>query len=132
MDLITISQEKDSQFRTEIRRHIFFSDMSVDDGGKDEAPSPAELLVSSLGACIGMTINTYCKSHGYSTDNLEVSMTYLLADQPKRIKNITVDITLPENFPANRKQAIHNSIKTCVIYNTISPDTEIDIELQED
>ena len=131
MDLITISQEKGSKFKTRIRNHEFFSDMAISDGGNDEAPSPAELLVSSLGTCLGMTINSYCETHGYDSDNIGLSMTYVLDNNPKRIKNITIDIELPENFPDNRKQAILNSMKSCVIFNSLSKETEIDIEIDD-
>jgi putative redox protein len=130
MDLISISQEKDSKFCIEIRNHVFYSDMSVQDGGKDEAPSPAEFLVSSLGACIGMIINTYCQLHGHTSENIGLSMTYVLADNPKRIQNITIDIALPEYFPEDRRQAILNSVKSCVIFNTLSENTEIDIDFE--
>lgn len=131
MDLITVSQENGSLFKTTIRNHELCSDMAVTDGGHDEAPSPAEFLVSSLGACIGMTINTYCTAHGYDSENIEISMTYLLNDEPKMIKNITADIALPENFPCDRKKAIMNLIKLCPIYNSLHPDIDIDIELEE-
>jgi putative redox protein len=130
MDLISITQEKDSKFEIQIRNHSFFSDMSVKDGGKDEAPSPAELLVSALGACIGMIVNSYCRSHGYSSENLGLSMTYVLTDHPKRIKNITLDIALSESFPQDRRKAILNSIKSCVIFNSLSENTEIDIDFE--
>jgi len=131
MDLISITQEKDSKFKTEIRKHSFYSDMSIKDGGNDEAPSPADLLVSSLGSCIGMIIQRYCVTHGYETEGLDLSMTYLLNDNPKMIKNITVDIELPESFPQNRQQAILNSVKTCVIYNSLNKDIDIDIEIED-
>lgn len=130
MDLISIAQEKDSKFGIRIRNHSFCSDMSVKDGGRDEAPSPAELLVSSLGACIGMTINLYCTCHGYTSENIGLSMTYVLTDHPKRIKNITIDIALSEDFPQDRRKAILNSIKSCVIYNSLSNDTEVDIDFE--
>ena len=60
MDLVSITQEKNSKFSVQVRNHTFTSDLSIRDGGNDEAPSPAEFFVGSLGACIGMTINTYC------------------------------------------------------------------------
>ena len=129
MDLITITHQKDSTFKARIRNHTFFSDMSVEDGGDGKAPSPAEFFVSSLGLCIGMIINIYCLTHGYNSENTEISMTYLLRNNPKRIKNITIDISLPDNFPAQKKQAIGKAIKTCVIYNSLHNDTEIDIEI---
>jgi putative redox protein len=130
MDLISITQEKNSLFKTEIRNHLFLSDMAVSDGGNDEAPAPAELLISALGTCIGMVINSYCVNHGYNTDNISISMTYMLADKPKRIKNITIDIALPENFPSEKQKVIMNLIKLCPIYNSLHPDMEIDIEFE--
>jgi putative redox protein len=131
MDLISITQEENSTFKSQIRKHEFLSDMAVRDGGNDEAPAPAEFLVSSLGNCIGMVIYSYCTAHGYSSQNINLSMTYLLADNPKRIKNITIDIALPENFPCERQKAIMNLIKLCPIYNSLHPDMEIDIEFEE-
>ena len=131
MDLISISQEQDLKFKTEIRQHEFFSDMSEKDGGKDRAPAPAEYLVSSLASCIGMTIELYCSSHGYDSGDIELSTTYVLNDKPKRIKNITIDIDMPDTFPANRRQAVLNAVKTCVIYNSLHPDIEVDIEIED-
>jgi len=131
MDLITISREKDLVFKSELRNHTFFSDMAVDDGGKDDAPSPADYLVCSLGSCFGMIIERYCQSHEYNSEGTEISMTYMLNDKPKAVKSITADIALPEDFPDDRKKAILNSIKTCVIFNTLSKDVEIDVEIED-
>jgi uncharacterized OsmC-like protein len=130
MDLISISQDKNSVFQSKIRQHAFLSDLSVADGGSDAAPSPADLVVSSLGFCIAMIIQRYCKTHGYSDKGIELSMTYLLNDKPKMINSITIDIALPEGFPSDRKQAILNSVKTCVIYNSLSKEVEIDIDFE--
>jgi uncharacterized OsmC-like protein len=131
MDLITITQENDSVFKSEFRKHRISSDLSVDDGGTDAAPSPADMVVSSLGFCIAMIIQRYCKSHGNSDKGIELSMTYLLNDKPKMINSITIDIALPDGFPNDRKSAILNSVKTCVIYNSLSDKVDIDIDFEE-
>jgi len=131
MDLISISQDKDTTFKTHIREHTFLSDMSIKDGGTDAAPSPADLVVSSLGFCIAMIIQRYCISHGHDDKGINLSMTYLLNDVPKMISSITIDIGLPEDFPQNKRQAILNSVKTCVIYNSLSKDVEIDIDFED-
>ena len=130
MDLISVSPQIDSIFKTRIRKHSFLSDMSIQDGGTDTAPSPAELLVSSLGFCIAMIIQRYCKSHGLSEKGINLSMTYLLTANPKMITSITIDIALPENFPPNKKKAILNAVKTCVIYNSLNDNVEIDIDFE--
>ena len=130
MDLISISQEKDSIFKTQIRKHCFSSDLSTEDGGTDAAPSPADFLASSLGLCIAMIIQRYCKSHGLDDTGINLSMTYLLKNNPKMISSITIDIALPENFPHHKKQAILNSVKTCVIFNSLDKNVEIDIDFE--
>jgi len=131
MDLISITQEKGTIFKSQIRNHSFLSDMSVKDGGTDKAPSPAELLVSALGFCIAMILQRYCESHGYDAQGINLSMTYLLNDSPKMISNITLDIGLPDNFPDDRRQALLNAVKTCVIYNSLNKNTLIDIEFED-
>jgi uncharacterized OsmC-like protein len=130
MDLIKITQDNESVFKSEFRKHRFLSDMSVDDGGSDAAPSPADMVVSSLGFCIAMIVQRYCKTHKYNDAGIELSMTYLLNAKPKMIKNITIDIALPDGFPDDRKSAILNSVKTCVIYNSLSKDVELDIDFE--
>jgi len=105
--------------------------MSLKDGGTDAAPSPADQVVSSLGSCIAMIIQRYCISHGYSDKGIELSMTYLLNDKPKMISSITIDIALPKDFPQGRRPAILNSVKTCVIYNSLSNDIDIDIDFED-
>lgn len=130
MDLISISQKEDTRFETKVRRHHFISDMSLTDGGSDAAPAPAEYLVASLGNCIGMVISSYCTAHNYGMEKIAISMTYMLADNPKRIQNITIDIELPENFPSEKKKVIMNLIKCCPIYNSLHPGMEIDIEFE--
>lgn len=131
MDLISISQTENSEFEASIRKHTIISDMSVADGGSDAAPSPAELIVSSLGFCIAMIIQRYCISHEFSDQGIELSMTYLLNEKPKMISSITIDIALPAGFPDNRKQAILNSVKSCVVYNSLSKDVDIDIDFED-
>jgi uncharacterized OsmC-like protein len=54
----------------------------------------------------------------------------MLNEKPKMISSITIDIALPDDFPENRKQAILNSVKTCVIYNSLSKEVEIDIDFE--
>jgi len=114
MDLISVSQVNKQKFKVNLRKHEFFADMSIQDKGEDQAPSPSELLVGAYGSCVGMIIHRYCESHGIESKDINLDMTFQLADNPKRIGNITVDVTLPEGFPEDRKKVVYNLAKTCV------------------
>ncbi|MFC1520924.1 OsmC family protein [Elusimicrobiota bacterium] len=129
MDLISVEQENGTKVNVSIRKHGFSSDMSSQDGGEDRAPSPAELLVGSLGACIAMVINRYCVAHKYDSEGINVSLTFELDKDPKRIKAITADVELPKNFPQDRRDAVKRVIETCPIHNTLHNPPQIDVEV---
>ncbi|MFC1596404.1 OsmC family protein [Planctomycetota bacterium] len=128
MDLMTITTSQGQESNIRVRGHEVSCDMSEKDGGRDRGPSPVELLAGSLGACIGMIVQTYCQRHGYEGD-VGVSLTIELADNPKRIANIVVDLEVPESVPEDRKQAIKRVAERCPIHETLKSPPGIDIDV---
>lgn len=130
MDLLTIEQVEDQEFEIQVRGHRVASDMGLDEDGHDLGPNPTELLVGSLGACIGMVVARYCKAIDSPTEGLSVYLTYQLAEKPKRVQSIVVDLELPTGFPEDRKPAIQRLIRACPVHGTLSQPPEIDIEIE--
>jgi uncharacterized OsmC-like protein len=128
MDLITVNRIEGLEFSVRVRGHDVKSDLSEKDGGRDRGPSPAELLASSLGACIAMMVQGYCRRHGYDGD-VGVSLTTELADKPKRIGRIVVDVELPEGVPEDKKEAIRRVAERCPIHETLKNPPELDIDI---
>ena len=128
MDLITVSRKEGLAFNISVRGHEVTSDMSTGDGGADAGPSPAELLASSLGACTAMIVQTYCKNHGYEGD-VEVSLTLQLADKPKRIERIVLDVEVPESVPEDKVETIKRVAEHCLVHETLKSPPGVDIEI---
>lgn len=129
MDLICVEPVEAPHFTIRVRQHQLSVDYSHSDGGKDRGPSPTEMLVGSLGTCIGMTVARYCQTVGCSTAGLEICLTFELPDTgAKRIKTIIVDVDLPEGFPPNRVSALARVVRDCPIHNTLTSPPQIDIE----
>ncbi|MHC4695447.1 MAG: OsmC family protein [Planctomycetota bacterium] len=128
MDLITVNRKDGLEFSIRVRGHDLNSDMSEKDGGRDQGPSPAELLAGSLGACIAMMVQGYCRRHGYEGD-VGVSLTMELADDPKRVGRIVVDLELPEGVPDGKKEAIKRVAERCPIHETLKNPPDLDIEV---
>ena len=128
MDLITIERKSGLEFEIQVRGHSLVADMSVDDGGQDGGLAPAELFASSLGACVAMMVQAYCDTHGYTDGNVGVSLTLELADDPKRIASIVIDVDLPDGFPDDRRDAVQRVAEHCVIHGTLSHPPRVDIE----
>ncbi len=129
MDLISIKQLNKKKFTINVRNHEICVDASVKDGGQDEAMSPVELLAGALGVCVGMMTYTYCSSHNLPSEGIELSVVPTLADKPKRIEALTVDLSLPEGVPEEKMDAILRVAKACVIHNTLQNKPNIDIDM---
>jgi putative redox protein len=129
MDLIEASQTSLREFKIRVRDHEVTADMSLVDGGKDGGMSPVELLVGALAACMGMTIQIYCSSHGLPCEGIEVNAVPAIATNPKRLENVALDITLPDGFPEDRRSAVLKVLRSCIIHRAFSDPPEIDAEL---
>jgi uncharacterized OsmC-like protein len=128
MDLITINRKADTAFAVQIRSHEVTSDMSEKDGGQDAGPSPVELLAGSLGACMAMMVQSYCKRHGYEGD-VGVNLTVELADSPKRIGRIVGDLELPDSVPEDKHEVIRRMAARCPVHETLKSPPGLDIDI---
>ncbi len=129
MNLISINRKEGLQFEIQVREHSFACDLSVEDGGEDKSPSPSEILAGSLGVCIAIMAQRYCDRHGYKDGEVSASLTYELADDPKRIGAITIDLEIPKDVPESRHDAIRRIAEACPIHGTLTHPPEIDMEI---
>ena len=129
MDLITVTRKEHLAFTVGVRGHEFTSDMSVSDGGCDAGPSPAEYLAGSLGACIAMMVQAYCDAHGYTDGDVGASLTVELADDPKRVGGIVLDLEVPEDLPADKREAVRRVAELCTIHETFEHPPRIDLDI---
>ncbi len=128
MDLITVTRKAGLQFGVGVRGHELSSDLSEQDGGRDQGPSPAELLAGSLGACIAIMVQGFCQRHEYEGD-VAVSLTIELADDPKRIGRIVGDLELPPGVPEAQHKAIKELVARCPIHETLRNPPSLDIDI---
>ncbi len=132
MDLITLKHEKGLCFSVEVRGHKFLVDMPKDSKGENQGPSPADLLASALGACMGMHMALYCQTVGLSCEGMEMNLVYNLVQEKdrKRIGAITIDVNLSRNF-GEREAALLRAAQNCIVRNTLEKGPEIDIDVVE-
>ena len=129
MDLITVTRKEGREFNIRVRGHELGSDLSEKDGGRDQGPSPVELLAGSLGACIAMMVQGYCDRHGYTDGDVGVSLTLELADAPKRVGGIVVDVELPKDVPEDKKDVVRRIAARCPVHETLRNPPRLDIEI---
>ena len=82
MTPITVRLDDGYKTTMSIRDHAVIADEPVDAGGEDAGPTPLEIFVGTLGACIAVTTKAYAKRKNWPLEgvNVEVSMERLKAE----------------------------------------------------
>ena len=128
MDLITVTRKSGLLFEFKVREHTVASDMSVEDGGRGDGITPAELLAGSLGVCVAMMVQGYCDRHGHTDGDVGVNLTIELADKPKRVGGIVIDVELPNGFPEEKIEVVRRVAEKCTIHETFNMPPRLDID----
>jgi uncharacterized OsmC-like protein len=131
MESLVVDYLGGMKFRTKVREHEIFSDVTPDKGGQDEAPSPPELLVAALGSCIGIYANFYAQRHNISLEGMKIEVDWEIADNPKRIGEIISRIFLPAGIPEQHKQPLLKFAGACLVHQTLHQCPLIDLTLVE-
>ncbi|TVR20618.1 MAG: OsmC family peroxiredoxin [Anaerolineaceae bacterium] len=58
------------------RQHTWHADLTDDKGGTDQAPTPEELVMGTLGSCMLQTAKLYAERKGWQIDRMSVQLSY--------------------------------------------------------
>jgi uncharacterized OsmC-like protein len=132
MSDIVVRRERGDRYRIEVRGHAVWVDQPSRDGGDDSAPTPTELFVASLAACVAFYGGRYLARHHLSSDGFGVECSFDLAeDRPTRVGSITISVVLPETFPQERHEAFLAVVEHCTVHNSMRTRPEIAIGLRD-
>jgi putative redox protein len=128
--MIRVSHVAGDRLRIAVREHVLFADQPLEGGGEDTAPTPTELFVAALGACIAFYAERYLRRHGIATDGLAVSCDYGWAEKPHRVGEITITVDAP-GLPSERREAFQRVIEHCTLHSTLEVPPAIRLILAE-
>jgi len=99
------------------------TDAPVDNQGKGEFFSPTDLVATSLGSCMITIMGIAAKTHGFNIDGASWNVTKIMADNPRRIGEIIVELTFPPNsYTDQQKRVIEHIIRNCPVALSLHPD----------
>lgn len=101
----------------------FISDAPIDNQGKGEAFSPTDLVATALSGCIMTIMGIKARDKGLDLSGTIIQTTKIMANDPRRIGEIVVEITFPRNdFSAKDRQILEAVTKTCPVALSLHPD----------
>jgi len=92
-------------------------------------PSAPELLLASLGSCIGSVLAYFAGRRGLSLEGMKIDLDYNLAEKPHRIGEIGIRVTLPKALSGQEQQTLERVAHACLIHNTLTHPPKITLTL---
>ncbi|MCX8079633.1 MAG: OsmC family protein [Bacteroidia bacterium] len=107
------------------------TDAPTDNQGKGEAFSPTDLLATSLACCALTIMGIKARANGFpEPTGVKMEVSKVMADAPRRVKEIRLKIIIPENlhYSEKEKKILENVVKQCPVAQSIHPDIQVTYE----
>ena len=99
------------------------TDAPPDNNGKGEFFSPTDLVATALGSCMLTIMGIFARRHVFNIDGTEVKITKIMADNPRRISEIIVELEFPHNhYSEKERMLIEQAARTCPVAQSLHPD----------
>jgi putative redox protein len=133
MESMTVTWLQGSQLAVETGRHRLLVDQPEEEGGEDQGMTPVELLLASLGSCIGYFAARFCQRHHLPADGLRVTMGWEYEEKPHRVGSMTAEVHLPPSLaetlaPAMRAR-MQQVLEGCTVHKSIAITPKIDVTI---
>lgn len=133
MESMTVTWLQGSRMAVETRRHRLLVDQPEDEGGEDQGMTPVELLLASLGSCIGHFAARFCQRHHLPADGLRVMMAWEYEEKPHRVGSMTARVHLPpaaaEKLDPAMRARMQKVLEGCTVHNSIAITPKIDVTI---
>lgn len=123
---ISLRHTGGASFSAEARHHRVLLDQPTEDGATDQGMSPAELLLASLGGCVGQYVAQYLSLRGLSSGGLTIRVATQPAAKQLHLGNFKVEIIVP-GLTDPQLRTLEKSFPTGLVQNAIRFENQIAI-----
>jgi len=95
------------------------SDQPETNGGANQAPSPFDLFLASLGNCAGFFALRFCQQREIDATGLSLTLNAAWDADAHRLARVDIDIHLPADFPGKYRSAIIKATDQCAVKRAI-------------
>ncbi len=103
------------------------TDQPEKNGGGNNAPSPFDLFLVSLGTCAGFFALRFCQQRELATDDMSLSLTSEINPETKKLERVEITLNLPQDFPEKYRNAIVRATDQCTVKKALMEPPDIDV-----
>lgn len=112
-----------------LRDFVIKTDQGIQAGGEGSAPDPFSLFLTSLATCAGVFVQGFCLQRGIPSENITLTMDYEYDPVIKQIRQFTIKIQVPSDFPEKYDAALINSAALCTVKRHLKEDIRTEIKV---
>jgi len=92
-------------------------------------PSSPELLMASLGSCIGSVLVYFTERHSIPLEGMSIDLDWKIREKPHRIGEIDIAVHIPQNISKDQERVLMRVAEECLIHNTLRVPPQINMTL---
>jgi uncharacterized OsmC-like protein len=104
--------------------NTYITDAPTDNNGKGEAFSPTDTVATGLANCMLTVMGIKAAQMKVTLDGSVAMVTKTMANNPRRISKIEIDMHLPANISEKERRILENTGNTCPVHHSLHPDIE--------
>ena len=107
------------------------TDAPPDNQGRGEYFSPTDLVATALGSCMVTVMGIAARTHNFNIDGSKLVITKIMTTEaPRRIAEVVIGITFPEDYSDKVKKIIEYTVKNCPVALSLHPDVKQTVTLR--
>jgi uncharacterized OsmC-like protein len=123
---VSLIHDGGAHFTADARHHRIVLDQPAEDGATDQGMSPAELLLTSLGGCVGQYVAQYLNTRGLSCNGLAVAVRTQPSPRALHLGDFQVEVTVP-GLTDRQLRALEKSFPAGLVQNAIRFENQLQI-----
>jgi putative redox protein len=117
---LSVTYQGQDRFAVRIRDHELMIGRPREADGTDAGPTPAELFVAGLAACVAEYSEMYLARHGYLSKDFRVDCSFSTSAQlPARVESIDIGVTVPDELDEAAHEALQRVVEHCSVHNSL-------------
>ncbi len=111
------------------QQHELFTDLPVDLGGENSAPSPHDYFDAALASCKTLTVKLYAKQHDIPLTGITVKVTHDDSEERQGKYGLNVELALKGPLSDQQRTVLHRIADRCPVHKLMTT-AEISIHTQ--
>ena len=98
------------------------TDQAKESGGDETAPEPFDIFISSLGACAGIYVKSFCDVRKLPTNNMYLLVDVFFKQGQKLMDQVNIALHVDQSFPEKYIKPVIKAMNGCAVKNQLHPD----------